>query len=76
MIKPDSKLNVVVKDGDKEISAVDHVKTFFSSLEHKGSNPSVFRYRFEEPDERGLIALHMQFYEGCNVFIALAPDAP
>jgi hypothetical protein len=75
MIKPDLKFNVVIKDGDKERSAIDHVKNYFSSLEHNGSNPSVFRYRFEKPDERGLIALSMQFYGGCNVFIALVPDA-
>lgn len=75
MIKPDSKFNVVVKDGDKERSAVDHVKSYFSSLDHMGSNPSVFRYRFEEPDSRGLIALSMQFYGGCNAFIAFVPDA-
>jgi hypothetical protein len=75
IIQPDSKLNVLVKDGGKERSAVEHVKTYFSGLDHEGQNPSVFRYRLEEPDERGLIALSMQFYGGCNVFVAFIPAA-
>lgn len=75
MINPDSSFSVVVKNGEIERSAVDHVKNYFSNLEHNGANPTVFRYRFLEPDERGLIALSMQFYEGCNVFISLVPDA-
>jgi len=36
----------------------------------EGSNPEIFRYEFVEPDEYGLIALRITFYEGTNVFIA------
>lgn len=36
----------------------------------EGSNPEIFRYEFIEPDEFGLIALRITFYEGTNVFIA------
>lgn len=75
MIVPDSKFEVVVTDGDKEINALEHVKAYFSKLDHNGSNPEVFKYHFEEPDNRGLIALSMQFYGGSNVFIAFVPNA-
>ena len=36
----------------------------------EGANPQIFRYEFLEPDEFGLIALRITFYEGTNVFIA------
>lgn len=36
----------------------------------EGSNPEIFRYEFLEPDEFGLIAMHMTFYDGAKVFIA------
>jgi len=74
-IKEDSAFSVVIKNGDNERSALEHVKSYFNERDHKGFNPSVFRYRFEEPDERGLIALSMQFYGGSNAFIAFIPNA-
>lgn len=72
---PDKKINVVVDTPDGEKQAIDHVKEYFFGLEHKGSNPDVFRYHFEKPDENGNIALGMQFYGGSNTFIALIPDS-
>jgi len=36
----------------------------------EGNNPEIFRYEFNEPDEFGLIALRMTFYEGASVFVA------
>lgn len=74
-ITPESKFTVMVKTGESEQSALEHVKSYFRKFEHKGSNPSVFRYRFEEPDNRGLIALSMQFYGGSNAFVAFVPNA-
>ena len=74
-IREESKFKVVVTDRDKERIAIEHVKSYFEKLEHKGENASVFRYRLEEPDERGLVALSMQFYGGSNVFIAFLPNA-
>lgn len=74
MIKPETNFSVVVKNGDKEKSALEHVKAYFSKLDHRGSNPEVFNYFFEEPDERGLVALSMQLYGGSNVFIAFVPN--
>ena len=73
-ISPDSNLRVSVITESVERSALEHVKAYFEELNHKGSNPSVFRYRFEEADEHGLIALSMQFYGGSNVFIAFIPN--
>ncbi|MFK7058711.1 hypothetical protein V3Q90_01055 [Flavobacterium oreochromis] len=40
----------------------------------KGSNPSIFKYQFFEPDEFGLIGLIMTFYDGTEVFIAFQPS--
>ncbi|MEP7374633.1 MAG: hypothetical protein ABI675_14660 [Chitinophagaceae bacterium] len=37
---------------------------------NEGANPEIFRYEFIEPDEFGLIALRITFYEGTNVLIA------
>lgn len=36
----------------------------------EGSNPEIFRYNFFEPDQFGLIALQLMFYEGAKVFVA------
>ena len=74
-IRDGSNFKVVVTTGDRERTAIDHVKTYFEDLDHKGENHSVFRYRFEPPDEKGLIALSMQFYGGSNSFIAFLPNA-
>lgn len=74
-IREESKFKVVVTEGDKERSAIEHVKSYFEKLEHKGENASVFRYRFEDPDKHGQVALSMQFYGGSNVFIAFLPNA-
>jgi len=74
-IKEPAKFTILVKEGDKERSVLEHVKRYFMKLNHKGSNPSVFRYLFDEPDERGLIALSMQFYGGSHAFIAFIPKA-
>lgn len=75
MIVPDPKNKVVVTAGDKERGILDHVKNYFSSLDHDGSNLDVFKYYFEEADDRGLIALSMQFYGGSNVFVVFMPNA-
>lgn len=40
----------------------------------EGTNPEIFRYTFIEPDEFGLIALRLTFYEGTHVFIAFQPS--
>lgn len=39
----------------------------------EGTNPEIFRYQFFEPDEFGLIALGMTFYEGATVFVSFQP---
>lgn len=39
----------------------------------EGANPEIFRYAFFEPDEIGLIALRMAFYEGAQVFVSFQP---
>jgi hypothetical protein len=72
-IRDESKFKVVVSTGENEHSAIEHVKAYFKDLDHKGENASVFRYRFEEPDDQGLIAVSMQFYGGSNVFIVFLP---
>lgn len=36
----------------------------------EGNNPEIFSYEFMEPDEFGLIAMRLAFYEGANIFIA------
>jgi hypothetical protein len=36
----------------------------------EGHNPEIFRYEFMEPDQFGLIAMIMTFYEGAKVFVA------
>lgn len=36
----------------------------------EGNNPEIFRFEFIEPDEFGLIAMTMTFYEGAKVFVA------
>lgn len=74
-IADDSKFTLKVKDDESEKSALEYVKSYFRQYDHKGSNPSVFRYRFEDPDERGLVALSMQFYGGSNAFVAFVPSA-
>lgn len=75
LIEPEKKSSIAVKNEDEERSVLEHIKTYFNKLEHSGSNPEVFRYYFDEPDERGFMALSMQFYGGSNVFIALIPHA-
>lgn len=39
----------------------------------KGSNPDIFKYQFCAPDDFGLTALKMTFYEGTEVFAAFKP---
>jgi hypothetical protein len=36
----------------------------------EGSNPEIFKFEFIKPDEFGLIAMQMTFYEGAKVFVA------
>jgi hypothetical protein len=36
----------------------------------EGNNPEIFRYKFIKPDEFGLVATIMTFYEGAKVFVA------
>lgn len=74
-IADDSKFTLKVRDGQSEQKALEYVKSYFGRSDHKGSNPSVFRYRIEDPDERGLVALSMQFYGGSNAFVAFVPSA-
>jgi hypothetical protein len=74
-IADDSKFTLKVRDGESEQNALEYVKSYFEKSDHKGSNPSVFRYRVEDPDERGLVALSMQFYGGSNAFVAFVPSA-
>ena len=40
----------------------------------EGANPEIFRYTFFAPDEIGLIALRMAFYEGAQVFVSFQPQ--
>jgi hypothetical protein len=40
----------------------------------KGDNPKVFYYQFCKPDEYGLIALRMVFYEQNEVFVSFKPS--
>jgi len=42
--------------------------------ELKGDNPQVFYYQFCKPDENGLIALKMVFYEQNEVFVSFKPN--
>lgn len=42
--------------------------------EINGDNPKVFYYQFCKPDENGLIALKMVFYEQNEVFVSFKPD--
>ncbi|MNQ85825.1 hypothetical protein D3C85_1010010 [compost metagenome] len=41
--------------------------------ELKGKNPKIFKYQFFEPDQFGLIAMVMNFYEGTEVFVSYKP---
>lgn len=41
---------------------------------NEGDNQEIFRYAFVEPDEQGLIALRLSFYEGAHVYIAFIPE--
>jgi hypothetical protein len=41
--------------------------------ELKGENPKIFKYQFFEPDQFGLIAMVMNFYEGTEVFVSYKP---
>lgn len=74
-ISDNSKFTLKVRDDQSEQKALEIVKSYFGRSNHKGSNPSVFRYRIEDPDERGLVALSMQFYGGSNAFVAFVPSA-
>ncbi len=40
----------------------------------EGGSPEIFNYEMMEPDEFGLIAMKMTFYEGATVFVAFQPD--
>lgn len=39
-----------------------------------GANPDVFRFRFGEPDAHGVCLVHLQFYGGLNIYVALIPE--
>jgi len=39
-----------------------------------GANPEIFKFQFFEPDEWGLIALRIKFYEGASVYICFLPS--
>jgi hypothetical protein len=43
-------------------------------LEIKGSNKVIFQYQFTAPDELGLRALKMTFYEGVNIFVSFTEN--
>ena len=38
-----------------------------------GANPEVFTFQFTDPDPYGLYSLHLQFYGGLDVYVALIP---
>lgn len=40
-----------------------------------GDNPEVFSFQFTEPDQFGLISLHLQFYGGLDIYTGLIPQA-
>ena len=69
-----NKNQIYIDTGTERDDVITHLRKHFAQLGHDGSNPDVFRYRFEEPDENGIISLHMQFYRGCNVFCAFSPE--
>jgi hypothetical protein len=39
-----------------------------------GANPDIFAFRFTDRDEFGLRAVHLQFYGGLDVYVALIPS--
>jgi hypothetical protein len=39
-----------------------------------GENPDVFSFQFTDPDQFDLLSLHLLFYGGLDVYIALIPD--
>ena len=39
-----------------------------------GCNPDVFSYQFSGPDQFGLYSVHLLFYGGHDVFVAMIPD--
>lgn len=71
---PTNKDKVYVDNGVERNDVLTHLREHFAQLEHEGSNPDVFRYKFERPDANGIISLHMQFYRGCNIFCAFSPE--
>jgi hypothetical protein len=73
-VTPDKKQEYLVNTKDGLVPVLDFVKQYFAELEHDGKNASVFRYRFEEPDEHGISSVALQFYERTNVFIAYGPN--
>lgn len=46
-----------------------------SKLVTEGANPEIFRYSFVAPDEHGLIALKLSFYEGAHVYVVFVPES-
>lgn len=39
-----------------------------------GRNPEVFNFQFTEPDQFGVFLVHLQFYGGLDVYVALMPE--
>jgi len=39
-----------------------------------GENPDVFSFQFTDTDQFGLMSLHLLFYGGLDVYIALIPE--
>jgi len=42
-------------------------------LQTEGNTPEIFKYEFFDPDEFGLIAMKMTFYNGAVVFVSFQP---
>jgi hypothetical protein len=52
----------------------DKLKIEIAGKARLGSNPDVFFYQFSGPDQFGLYLVHLLFYGGLDVFVAMIPD--
>ena len=50
------------------------VKSELASKPRLGANPEVFTYQFTDPDHYGLFVLHLQFYDGLDIYISFMPE--
>lgn len=63
-----------VKRNDLQHLATRLVRPHFDQLPQEGENPPVFRYCFDEPDDRGLIPMRMSFFGGSHVYVTYIPE--